>query len=61
MKMNFIMTPLQINDTEAFNKPDLHLWNFLHISFSVLRENISPWENSPIIFGLIAVQKAINR
>jgi len=42
MKANFSMTPLQINNIEAFNKSDLHLWAFLHISFSVLRETVSP-------------------
>lgn len=52
------MTPLQINNIEAFNKSDLHLCAFLHISFSVLRETVSPWENGLIIFGPIAVQEA---
>lgn len=54
MKMNFSITPLQINNIEAFNKSDLHLCAFLHISFSVLRETVSPWENGLITFGPIA-------
>ena len=57
MKANFSMTPLQINNIEAFNKSDLHLWAFLHISFSVLRETVSPQENGLIIFGPKATQE----